>query len=118
MIMHMGALSTIGQQMLNNLNHILINNFSHESVGGQSTASNIIDYRQLSKSMKYKQYVFASDQPSLQKLIKQLGNKEKNPSFFEIQVKTGSRSDLGRPTRTPKQNKIDLMNTIDEITKK
>ena len=40
------------------------------------------------------------------------------PAFFEIEVQAGSRSDLGRPTITPKQNKINLMNKISELSKK
>ena len=116
MIMHMGALSMIGQQMPSNFNHILINNFVHESVGGQETASNIIDFKILSKSMKYNHYLLSNDERSLNKNIKDINNK-KGPIFFEIQVKPGSRSNLGRPTTTPKQNKIDLMSKINELCK-
>ncbi|XP_052278718.1 LOW QUALITY PROTEIN: phosphonopyruvate decarboxylase-like [Dreissena polymorpha] len=36
-IMHMGALATIGQHGPENLKHVIINNGSHESVGGQPT---------------------------------------------------------------------------------
>ena len=118
MIMHMGALSTIGQQLPDNLNHILINNFAHESVGGQKTASNIIDFNLLSKSMNYKNYILANDEETLEKLIKKLSNNLENPTLFEIQVQTGSRSNLGRPTITPKKNKLNLMAKINELSKK
>ena len=36
-IMHMGNMSTIGQNGPENLKHILFNNAAHDSVGGQST---------------------------------------------------------------------------------
>lgn len=118
MIMHMGSLSTIGKELPNNFYHILINNYAHESVGGQSTSSNIIDFRLLSKSLNYNDYTNANDLTSLKKLINKLLNKSKTPAFFEIEVQAGSRSDLGRPTITPKQNKINLMNKISELSKK
>ncbi len=118
MIMHMGALSNIGQERPKNLKHILINNFAHESVGGQSTASNVIDYCKLSEAISYKAYYLAKDSESLELLIEKLVKEKNNPSFFEIQVQSGSRSDLGRPTKTPKQNKIDLINKINELSKK
>jgi len=118
MIMHMGSLSTIGKELPNNFYHILINNYAHESVGGQSTSSNIIDFRLLSKSLNYNDYTNANDLPSLKRLINKLLNKSKTPAFFEIEVQAGSRSDLGRPTITPKQNKINLMNKISELSKK
>ena len=116
MIMHMGSLSMIGQQRPKNFKHILINNFVHESVGGQKTASDIIDFKLLSKSMKYNNYFLANDKTSLDSIINNINNKV-GPLFLEIQVQPGSRGDLGRPTTTPKQNKIDLMSKINELSK-
>jgi len=34
------------------------------------------------------------------------------PAMLEIRVHSGSRKDLGRPTRTPIQNKADFMNFL------
>jgi len=36
LIMHMGALPTIGKYSSSNFRHILLNNFSHDSVGGRT----------------------------------------------------------------------------------
>ena len=118
MIMHMGSLSMVGQQMPKNFNHILINNFVHESVGGQKTASSVINFNLLSKSMNYQNYLFADDESSLIQIFNNFNKNLVGPSFFEIQVQPGSRTDLGRPTTTPKQNKIDLMYKINELSKK
>jgi phosphonopyruvate decarboxylase len=38
-IMHMGALSIIGQMCPRNLKHVVLNNGAHDSVGGQQTAA-------------------------------------------------------------------------------
>ena len=37
--MHMGGISTIGSLKLKNFIHIVINNYAHDSVGGQETSS-------------------------------------------------------------------------------
>ena len=34
------------------------------------------------------------------------------PVLLEIKVRKGSRKDLGRPTRSPKQNKADFMHFL------
>ncbi|KAL8579191.1 hypothetical protein ACOMHN_010775 [Nucella lapillus] len=39
MLMHMGALSTLGQRAPINFRHIVFNNGAHDSVGGQPTAA-------------------------------------------------------------------------------
>jgi len=117
MIMHMGSLSTIGQELPNNFYHILINNYAHESVGGQRTSSETINFHLLSKSLNYQDYYSANDRNSLKKLIDKLLNKVNKPALFEIQVELGSRADLGRPTITPKENKIKLMKKIHELSK-
>ncbi len=118
MIMHMGTLSTIGQELPDNFHHILINNYTHESVGGQRTSSEIIDFYLLSKSLNYQDYYSANDKKTLNQLIEKLLNNANKPALFEIQVKSGSRLDLGRPTITPKENKIKLMKKIHELSQK
>ena len=34
------------------------------------------------------------------------------PALLEVKVNQGSRKDLGRPTRSPMQNKVDFMNFL------
>ena len=51
--MHMGGIATIGDMKLKNFTHILLNNRSHESVGGQRTTSKIINYAAIAKASGY-----------------------------------------------------------------
>jgi phosphonopyruvate decarboxylase len=37
---------------------------------------------------------------------------EKGPYLIEIRIKKGSRKDLGRPTKTPDENKKNFMNFL------
>ena len=54
--MHFGSLRTIGYLGNAKLKHILLNNNSHESVGGQPTTAAGIDFKKVVKSLGYKNY--------------------------------------------------------------
>ena len=50
--MHLGALSTSAK--MNNIIHVVFNNDSHDSVGGQKTASSGVEYHKIAKQLGYK----------------------------------------------------------------
>ena len=52
-----------------------------------------------------------SDEMNLKKVIKEAQSRQTS-SFIEILVRAGHRSNIGRPTTTPNQNKIALMQTL------
>ncbi|MBI2654877.1 phosphonopyruvate decarboxylase [Candidatus Woesearchaeota archaeon] len=108
LIMHMGALSTIASLNPKNFKHIVFNNFAHDSVGGQPTAAYNIDIPAIAMASGY---VYADSAETKDDLIDKI-NKMKNidgPALLEIKVNKGHRKDLGRPTRTPIENKEDFM---------
>ena len=111
LIMHMGSLSTIGNINPKNFIHILINNYVHESVGGQHTSSKYIDMKALALANSYR---YVSTVKKLENLNNELSSlfEEKGPSFLEIIVEAGSRKDLGRPTLKPNENKKIFMNFL------
>ena len=47
-----GALSTIGFYRPENLYHIVFDNTSHDSTGGQPTTSSVVDFEQLALANK------------------------------------------------------------------
>ena len=53
-LMNLGSLITIGITKPKNLVHIIFDNSSHESTGGQPTATNKIQLRKIAKSANYK----------------------------------------------------------------
>ena len=55
-LMHMGALATIGQSEVPNFKHIIINNGCHDSVGGQPTdaLSETFDFLAIATACGYK----------------------------------------------------------------
>ena len=110
-IMHMGAMPVIGSRKPANLIHVILNNQAHESVGGQPTAAGKMDLEAISKACGYNAYHSARDVLSLQRAWKDLDNFQ-GPQLLEISITVGSRSDLGRPTSTPQENKQAFMKTV------
>ena len=107
-IMHLGNLTSIGQSGAKNLIHILLNNAAHDSVGGQPTCADIIDLPLIAKACGYVSFKSMSNLHDMQSYIQQI-KCQAGPHFLEVKIKKGSRSDLGRPTSSPIENKKALM---------
>ena len=110
-IMHMGALGIIGTKQVKNFKHIILNNESHDSVGGQPTIGDINNFATLAKSCNYKNSFRAINKIELTENMQKLKMSE-GPSLLEIKVKQGNRKDLGRPTTSPKENKNIFMDFL------
>ena len=96
LIMHMGSLVTNGFYGKKNFKHILLNNYSHESVGGQKTNSENVNFKKLALSVGYKNYSIINNKNNLKKKLL-LFQKKDGPSFLEIKIKQGSTKNLDRP---------------------
>ena len=59
-LMNLGSLATIGATKPKNLVHIVFDNSSHESTGGQPTISKKIDIHSIARILKYKTYKVAT----------------------------------------------------------
>ena len=94
--MHLGALSTSAK--ISNIIHVVFNNDSHDSVGGQKTASSGAEYHKIAKLIGYKYSKRVKDKKSLNSAISSI-LKNKKSSFLEIICTKGSRSNLSRPEK-------------------
>jgi len=97
LLMHLGSMHLLNSVKPKNLKHILINNNSHESVGGQKTNAFSIDFKKLTKSFGYKNYLNINNKKDLKKKIKYF-LKKPGPSFLEVKVQNGFLEPLTRPT--------------------
>ncbi|WP_111976522.1 phosphonopyruvate decarboxylase [Algibacillus agarilyticus] len=107
LLMHMGAMPVIAQQGLNNLTHVVLNNGCHESVGGQLTVANEINIVAIANACGYKTATCIetlADLINAWPIVTQAGT-----HLIEIKINAGSRSDLGRPTNSPIENKKAFM---------
>ncbi|HYQ56411.1 MAG TPA: phosphonopyruvate decarboxylase [Draconibacterium sp.] len=108
LLMHMGSLAINGAVSPKNFIHIVINNGSHESVGGQPTVADSIDVVKIAEANNYKVAVSVSTADELDEALAAM-EKTEGPALIEIKTKVGSRDDLGRPTIKPVDNKQALM---------
>jgi phosphonopyruvate decarboxylase len=112
-LMHMGAMATIGAKKPTNLIHLVINNGSHESVGGQPTVANEISFQKIAQNCGYKDSYCIANLNQLKATLNEIEHKE-GPIFIEVKTSIGSRDNLGRPTTTPIQNKVAFMKYLRE----
>jgi len=107
-LMHMGSLPVIGELKPANLVYILLNNAAHESVGGQPTAAVGFDFAAMANACGFRKYRFADTTSHLKDCRADI-LQTPGPQMIEVRIRTGSRSDLGRPARTPQENKKAFM---------
>ena len=95
-LMHLGAIKTAGSFANKNFKYILLNNNTHDSVGGQSTYANDINFEKLSKSLGFKKFYSIKNNQNLEKNIKKfLSGKSLN--FLEVRVTNSKIKNLPRP---------------------
>ncbi|NLN81142.1 MAG: phosphonopyruvate decarboxylase [Clostridiales bacterium] len=113
-IMHMGGMGVAAKHAGKNFKYILINNGAHESVGGQPTVGFDIDIKNILLSCGFKKVYTAATKSQVEDGLNHLKNEQL--SAMIIYVKQGSRDNLGRPTITPEQNKINMMRVFGSAT--
>ena len=105
LLMHLGSIKTAGSFADKNFKYILLNNNSHDSVGGQNTYANNVNFEELSKSLGFKKFYSIKDDKNLKKNIQNFLN-ENNLSFLEVKVSNSKIKKLPRPTNLIKIKKL------------
>jgi phosphonopyruvate decarboxylase len=108
-LMHTGSLSTSAD--CPNMIHFVLNNGAHDSVGGQPTKGISLRFHKIAASLGYKRTAYAADATELRALLVNL-KPHQGSCFIEVRCKRGSRSNLGRPDRSPPENKADFMDFL------
>ena len=110
-MMHLGALPLIAQRAPANFVHTVIDNGAHETVGGMPVCSGALNLTALAEAAGYKEVITADSEASLCDALKKAASLP-GPLFLVIRCACGARSDLGRPTTTPIQNRDSFMNYL------
>ncbi len=110
-IMQMGSLATVGKLQPPNFKHIVLNNFAHDSVGGQPTAADTINIPQIALANGYKAAFSVCTEGEIREALEKIKDTP-GPILVEIRCNKGARENLGRPTRTPLENKQDFMRFV------
>jgi phosphonopyruvate decarboxylase len=110
-LMKLGSFGTIGCYQPQNLLHILIDNESHDSTGGQRTASGIVRFADIAAAANYRHAVSADSPEDVRAAVKSLRH-ESGPSLLHIKIRPGSPKNLGRPTVKPHEVKERFMRFV------
>jgi len=112
-LMHMGNLALAGANNPPNLVHVVINNGAHESVGGMPTVSTSFNLCDVASALGYKHSFRVTTQSECLSVSEKITGLN-GAIFIEIMCNLESRTDLGRPTTSPVQNKNELMAALRE----
>jgi len=112
LLMHMGSLAINAGINCKNFKHIIFNNGSHESVGGQPTVGHSINFHKIAKEAGYGLVIVAKTYAQILNGIKKMETYKEGASLMEVKISQGTRKDLGRPKHSPIENKILLMKNI------
>lgn len=110
-LMHMGAMAVLGANKPENVVHIVINNSAHETVGGMPTVAGQIDIVAIAKGCGYPEAVCVDSFEALDEALRN-ARETKGLKLIEVKCSIGARDDLGRPTVTAMENKINFMRTL------
>ena len=114
LLMHMGAMAVIGSNKPSNLIHVVINNMSHESVGGMPTVASDADVVAIARSCGYPNAVSVDSYEDLDKELEKAKSMNEL-SLIEVKCSIGARPDLGRPTTSALENKKNFMDYLETL---
>lgn len=111
-LMKMGTLATIGHYKSEQFIHIILDNESYESTGGQQSVSPTVDFCHIAAACGYKKCYRADTKQALAHAIHAI-KENIGPSLIHVKVSGGSASDLGRPALKPWQVKDRFMKFLE-----
>lgn len=112
LLMHTGSMALSAN--CTGLIHVVLNNEAHDSVGGQPTAAVGLPLVRLAASFGYSQTYRVTSVELLTQAL-QSALQSKHACFIEVICKKGNRTDLGRPDRTPLQNRLEFQAFLQEV---
>ena len=108
-LMNLGSLVTIGSIKPKNLVHIIFDNGSHESTGGQPTNSKLVKIKKIAESTNY--HVFETENGlKFRKILRNI-KKNSGPTMIIVKIKT-KKIVSQRITHAPPNIKKRFMNSI------
>ena len=108
-LMNLGSLVTIGSLKPKNLIHIIFDNKTHESTGGQPTNSKIIEIEKIAKVTKFKTYKI-SKKEQIKKIFTKI-KKEDGPICVLVKIEKSSVRSI-RVDITPPNIKTRFMKSL------
>jgi len=110
-LMKLGSFATIGYYQPKNLLHIVLDNETHDSTGGQATSSPITRFAEIAAATNYQNAFSADRAEDIRTSIQQL-RRAKGPSLLHVKIQPGSPKEIGRPTVKPHEVKERFMDFL------
>jgi phosphonopyruvate decarboxylase len=107
-LMRLGNLATLGYYGQKNLLHVVLDNHTHDSTGGQETVSTHTEFSKIAEACHYPNVIMAR---TLNEFSDAIANWKKSPelTFIHFRIQKGSLEQLGRPGIGPAEVKHRLM---------
>lgn len=112
LLMRLGNLATNGSIAPPNLLHIVLDNSSYDSTGGQLTVAETVQFVEVAASCGYENSIYVHNLGELAEMI-QAWKQNKCLTFLYLKIAPGSKRELGRPKMKPYQVKERLKVFID-----
>ncbi len=106
-LMRLGAFPTIGRYAPPNLLHVVLDNGTHSSTGGQATAAGNVDFPALALSCGYRSAATLEGMDQLKNDVASFV-KGQGPRLLHVRIKSGNESDPPRVERTLRQIRADF----------
>lgn len=103
-LMKMGSLATIGFYQPRNFLHIILDNETHDSTGGQQTASVTVRFAEVAAAANYRAAFAVHARYDLREAVREL-RQRRGPSLLHVKIRAGSPEALGRPSVQPHEVK-------------
>lgn len=107
LLMHLGSLFNLVSNHLANVKYVLINNGSHQSVGGQKSLLEDYDESKLLIGLGFDNVIVVDKENEVTSSIERFKDTENCALVFR--VSNESSDSLGRPKETPKENRSKFM---------
>lgn len=112
-LMKLGSMATVGFYQPKNLIHVVLDNEQHDSTGGQQTSSGVVRFADVAAATNYRNAFSADDRKDVGECLREL-RKRPGPSLLHVKIKSGSPSELGRPTVKPHEVKERFMEFLNK----
>lgn len=103
LLMHLGSLASIGKSSARPFVHVVFDNGTHDSTGGQPVACPGAPFEDIARGLGYAFATRIRGLPALERELSSNGLWE-GPRMIVVPIEKGSRPDLGRPGTSPASN--------------
>lgn len=105
-LMRLETLALIGHYRPTNLLHIIVDNNAYESTGSQKTLSATVNFADVARACQYPETIIVQN---VEDFTRAVSLPRDVTTLIVVKLASYSRNNLGRPSKTPIENKIALM---------